>query len=356
VISDEPVQAGTESGKFEARRTLKIIPPVSLHCDDEVALFAPGSAHDVSVEVVAARADVTGELSLDAPASWKIMPAKKSFHFVLAGERQKFSFKVTAPPQAGTAQITARAKIGDKIFDSQHIEIRYAHIPEQLLQPPARMRAVSLDLAVRGKKIGYIFGAGDTVADAIKQMGCDVTLLDGADLTTNRLKNFDAVVIGVRAFNVRKDLAEKMPALFYFVASGGNLIEQYNRPGNDLKADLFAPYSLHLSNDRVTDETAAMTFLAPDHPVLNMPNKITRADFDGWVQERGIYFPNEWDGHFTPILACSDPGEAPLKGSLLVAPYGKGNFIYTGLVFFRERPAGVPGAFRLFANLISLGK
>ncbi len=351
-----PVEAGTESGKFEARRTLKIIPPVSLHCDDEVALFAPASAHDVSVEVVAARADVTGELSLDAPAGWEITPAKKSFHFASAGERQKFSFNVTAPPQADIAQITARAKIGDKTFDNQHIEIRYAHIPEQLLQPPARIKAISLDLAVRAKKVGYISGAGDTVAEAIKQMGCDVTLLDGADLTTNRLKDFDAVVIGVRAFNVRNDLTAKMPALFDFVASGGNLIEQYNRPGNDLKTDQLAPYSLHLSGDRVTDETAPMTFLAPDHPVLNIPNKITSADFDGWIQERGIYFPNEWDEHFTPILACSDPGEAPLQGGLLVAQYGKGNFVYTGLVFFRELPAGVPGAFRLFANLISLGK
>jgi LmbE family N-acetylglucosaminyl deacetylase len=356
VVADEPVQAGTEAGKFEARRTLKIIPPVSLHCEDEVALFAPGSTHDVTVEVTAARADVAGELSLDAPAGWNISPAKQSFHFSGVGERGKFSFAVTAPPQAAIAQTTARAKVGDKVFDNQHIEIRYAHIPEQLLQPPARIKAVSLDLAIRGKKIGYFPGAGDTVADAIKQMGCDVTLLDGSDLTTNRLKDFDTVVIGVRAFNVRKDLAEKMPALFDFVAAGGNLIEQYNRPGNDLKTDQLAPYNLRLSGDRVTDETAAVTFLAPDHPVLNTPNKITSADFDGWIQERGIYFPNQWDEHFTPILACSDPGEAPLKGILLVAPYGKGNFIYTGLVFFRELPAGVPGAYRLFANLISLGK
>jgi hypothetical protein len=187
-------------------------------------------------------------------------------------------------------------------------------------------------------------------------MGYEVTLLDVADLTTNRLKEFDAVVIGVRAFNVRSDLAAKMPVLFAFVASGGNLIEQYNRPGNDAKTENLAPYSLHLSNDRVTDETAPVTFLAPDHPVLNTPNKITSADFDGWIQERGIYFPNQWDEHFTPILACGDPGEPPLKGSLLVAQYGKGHFIYTGLVFFRELPAGVPGAYRLFANLISLGK
>jgi hypothetical protein len=207
-----------------------------------------------------------------------------------------------------------------------------------------------------GAASACIAGAGDTVADAIKQMGCEVTMLGTDDLTTNRLKDFDTVVIGVRAFNVRKDLASRMPALFDYVASGGSLIEQYNRPGNDLKADQLAPYSLRLSGDRVTDENAAMTFLAPEHPVLSTPNKITQADFDGWVQERGIYFPNQWDEHFTPVLACNDPGESPLKGGLLVAPYGKGYFVYTGLVFFRELPAGVPGAYRLFANLISLGK
>ena len=355
-VEDAPVQAGTESGKFEARRTLKVIPSVSLHCEDEVALFAPATSHAVSVEVVAARADVRGELSLDAPEGWKISPAKQTFHLATVGERGKFSFTVTAPPQAATAQITARAKIGNATFDNQHIEISYAHIPEQLLQPPARIKAVSLELAVRGKKVGYLPGAGDTVAEAIRQMGCEVTTLSGDDLTTNRLRDFDTVVIGVRAFNVRTDLVARLPALFAFVEAGGNVIEQYNRPGNDSKTDQLAPYRLRLSGDRVTDETAPVTFLAPDHPVLNTPNKITPADFDGWVQERGIYFPNQWDEHFTPILACNDPGESPLKGALLVAPYGRGYFVYTGLVFFRELPAGVPGAYRLFANLISLGK
>ncbi len=356
VIHDEPVQAGTESGKFEARSALKIIAPVSLRCEDEVKLFAPGATRNVSVAVTAARENVEGELSLAAPDGWKVAPEKQPFALASAGQRKTFSFAVTAPPQAATAQITARAKIGDKIYDNQRIEISYPHIPMQLLQPPARIKAVSLGLAIRGKKVGYLPGAGDSVADAIKEMGYEVTLLGGDDLTTNRLKDFDAGVIGVRAFNVRNDLVSHLPALFAFVEAGGNLIEQYNRPSNDFKPDEFAPYRLRLSNERVTDETAAVTFLAPDHPVLNTPNKITSADFDGWIQERGIYFPNQWDEHFTPILACSDPGESPLKGSLLVAPYGEGYVVYTGLVFFRELPAGVPGAYRLFANIVSLGK
>jgi hypothetical protein len=356
VVPNEPVKVGTESGTFEARRTLKVVAPVSLRCENEVALFTPDSSREVNVEVVAVRAGVKGELSLDAPAGWKITPAKQPFNLASAGQREKFSFKVSAPKQAAAAQITARAKIGDATYDNQRIEISYPHIPAQLLQPPARIKAVTLDLAIRGKRVGYVPGAGDSVADALKQMGYEVTTLTGADLTTNRLKDFDAVVIGIRAFNVRNDLVSHLPELFAFVESGGNVIEQYNRPGNDLKTDKVAPYSLRLSGERVTDENAPMKFLAPDHPALNVPNKITSADFDGWVQERGVYFPNQWDEHFTPILACADAGEEPKSGALLIAQYGKGYFVYTGLDFFRELPAGVPGAYRLFANLVSLGK
>jgi hypothetical protein len=203
--------------------------------------------------------------------------------------------------------------------------------------------------------IGYLPGAGDSLAENMREMGYTVKTLDDADLTPEGLSGLDAVVIGVRAFNVRSHLAAEMPALFAYVQNGGTLIVQYNRPDR-LQGSQIAPYSLHLSGSRVTDETAAVDFLAPEHPVLNTPNKITSADFDGWVQERGIYFPDQWDSHFTPILACHDPGEAPLQGSLLVAQYGKGYYVYTGLVFFRQLPAGVPGAYRLFANMLSLGK
>jgi hypothetical protein len=163
------------------------------------------------------------------------------------------------------------------------------------------------------------------------------------------------VVIGVRAYNVRDDLAAHLPALFAYVEGGGTVVAQYNRP-NGLKTNRLAPYDLRLSDARVTDENAPVTFLAPDHPALTTPNRIVASDMEGWVQERGIYFPTQWDAHFTPILASGDPGEAPLKGGLLVAKHGRGHFVYTGLVFFRQLPAGVPGAYRLFANLVSLGK
>jgi len=355
IVPDQPVQLAADRAKGETRH-LDVISPVSLRLSSDVGLFTPGATRPVEVTITSVRPDTIGTVRLDAPAGWQVAPAADSFHLGIAKNQARFTFQVTAPAQPATAHFTAEAETAGKKYENQRVVIDYPHIPLLLLQPPARLKAVCLNLSIRGHSVGYLPGAGDSVADAIKEMGYDVTLLSGNDLTTNRLKDFDAVAIGVRAFNVRTDLVSHLPALFAYVEAGGNVIEQYNRPGRDLKTDQLAPYSLRLSNDRVTDETAPVTFLAPENPVLNTPNKITGADFDGWIQERGIYYPNQWDDHWTPILACSDPGEAPLKGGLLVAQYGKGYFVYTGLVFFRELPDGVPGAYRLFANLISLGK
>ena len=355
IVPDQPVQLTADRAKDETR-DLTVISPVSLKLGSEVSLFAPGATRSVEVNVTAARPGTAGTLRLNAPADWKVTPAIQSFGLANAGDQTNLTFTVTAPAQPATAGITAEAKVGGRIYDNERVVINYPHIPLLFLQPSARLKAVCFNLAIRGQNIGYLPGAGDSVAECLEDMGYKVTLLTGADLTADQLTKFDAVVIGVRAFNVRTDLVSRLPALFAYVEAGGNVIEQYNRPGRDLKTDQLAPYSLHISSDRVTDETAAMTFLAPDHPALNTPNKITSADFDGWIQERGIYYPDQWDDHFTPVLACNDPGEAPLKGGLLVAQYGKGYFVYTGLVFFRELPDGVPGAYRLFANLVSLGK
>jgi hypothetical protein len=233
--------------------------------------------------------------------------------------------------------------------------IRHEHIPVQLLQPPARLKTVSLELAIKGKRIGYLPGAGDRVAESLEEMGYEVTRLTGDDLKPDTLRGLGAVVIGVRAYNVRTDLASHLPALFAYVEQGGTVVAQYNRP-NGLRATPIAPFDLRLSDARVTEENAPVSFLAPDHPALITPNRITEADMEGWVQERGIYFPGTWDSHFTPILASGDTGETPHRGGLLVAKHGKGYFVYTGLVFFRQLPEGVPGAYRLFANLVSLGQ
>jgi LmbE family N-acetylglucosaminyl deacetylase len=355
IIRDEPVQAAADPAQGERPRRLEVIPPVSLGFGSDIGLFAPGASRVVEVEITAFRPGVAGSLRLEAPAGWKVSPTNQPFDLAKTGERKGFKFTVTAPAQAATAKIIASVGIGGVRYANAREEIHYSHIPPLLLQPIASMKAVALDLEVRGHKIGYLPGAGDSVADDLKQMGYAVTTLTDADLTPEKLHDFDAVVIGVRAFNVRTNLAAQLPGLFAYVEAGGTVVAQYNRPDNS-RTFQTAPYDLHLSGERVTDETAAVTFLAPDHPALNTPNKITQADFAGWIQERGIYFPDQWDEHFTPILACSDPGEAPLKGGLLVAKYGRGYFVYTGLVFFRQLPAGVPGAYRLFANLVSLGK
>lgn len=357
ILPDEPVQIVPGASPAQARRRLDIIPPVSLRFLSDVRLYAPGAAKPIEVEVISARANSTGALQLNAPAGWRIEPASQPFKLAAVGDRTKLSFSVTAPPAAGSADIRAVADVNGTKFDSKRIEIKYDHLPVQLLHPAAKIRAVAMDLKTKGKSIGYVPGAGDDVAECLEQMGYSVTELKATDLTTEKLKAFDAVVFGVRAFNanVRTDLASHLPDVYAYIEAGGTVIAQYNRPETGATVRI-GPYPVRISGDRITDETAKPTFLAPEHAALNVPNKITPADFDGWVQERGIYFPNSWDEHFTPILAFSDPGEQPVSGALLVAPYGKGHFVYTGLVWFRELPAGVPGAYRLFANLVSLGK
>lgn len=355
VLPDEPVQILGDATHGETRRRLEVIAPVAMKFASEVRLFAPGATRPVEVDVTTFRPAVTGTLSLAAPEGWTVAPAGQAFQLAAVGGQTRLRFMVTAPAGSATASLAASAEIGGVTFGNQRVEIHYAHLAPLLLQPAARCKAVSLDLSIRGRNVGYVPGAGDNVADALTEMGYVVSPLQSADLTPDRLRGLDAVVIGIRAFNVRKDLAAHLPVLFAYVEAGGNLIVQYNNP-NGLKETALAPYALQLSGERVTDETAPMTLLAPEHPVLHVPNQITTADFAGWVQERGLYFPNKWDEHFVPILACNDPGEAPLKGGLLVASYGKGHFIYTGLAWFRQLPAGVPGAYRFFANLVSLGR
>ena len=359
-LSNSPIQISADPSKGEIHQQLDIVPPVVLQLERDVELFTPNSQHTVEAEIRAVRAEQNGALSLQAPPGWQIAPSAQDFHLAAVGDHQSFSFTITAPAQPATAAITAQATVDGKIYRNSRQEIRYEHIPLQLLQPVARFKAVCLDLAIRGKRVGYLPGAGDRTAESLTAMGYTVTPLTGPDLTPDRLHALDAVVIGVRAFNVRTDLVPGLPALFAYAEAGGTVVEQYNTP-NDLKTTRLAPYELELSRDlphnRVTNEQAPVTFLVPQHPVFNTPNRITPADFDGWVQERGLNFPSQWDKqHFTTLLACSDPGEAPLESGLLVADYGKGHFVYTGLSFFRELPAGVPGAYRLFANLVSLGK
>lgn len=354
-IFDQPVAITTNTAGKEIKRNLDVIPPVSLRIVPDVSVMTPGASRSVEVEITAARSDSNGTVRLEGPGDWKIEPPQYSFHLARVADIGKFKFTITAPNRSNVAKLLACAEIKGERYCSQREEISYPHLPPQLLQSPASLKALSIDFVKKGTKIGYLPGAGDSLVENIQQLGYDVKVLDDERLTADDLKDLDAVVIGVRAFNVRESIGKAVPLLFDYVHNGGTVIAQYNRP-DKLKSDKVAPYDLHISAERVTDENSVVTFLAPEHPVLNSPNKITKADFDDWVQERGLYFPNHWDEHFVPILSCNDAGEQPMKGSLLVAQWGKGYYIYTGLSFFRELPAGVPGAYRLLANLLSIGK
>jgi hypothetical protein len=356
VIPNEPL-ALEAAGK--PMRRIAVISPVSLKFGSGVALFAPGSKKMVEVAVTAARANVSGTLHIESPADWKISPASQPFKIAKAGDKMKLAFNVTAPALAASGSFLAVAEIGGQKFSNGRYEIRYDHIPVQLLQSAARLKVAAFDFAIRGKAVGYLPGAGDDTAESLTQLGYAVTPLAGADLTPEKLRGLDAVVIGVRAFNERTDFAANFPALLAWVEQGGTVIAQYNRP-NGLRTQQLGPYPLSIQGQapplRVTDENAPVTFLLPDHPALNVPNKITAADFAGWVQERGAYFASQWDDRYAAPLAMSDPGETQPNSSLLIAKHGNGYYVYTSLAFFRQLPAGVPGAYRLFANLVSLGK
>lgn len=338
----------------------RAVAPVSLRFHSDVIVVAPGASKKVTVEVAAARAHTRGTLRLDGEDGWTITPASHSFHLPGSGDRANFTFTLTAPLTGGRGRLTASAEVGGKTYSHQKIELRYNHLPVQLLQPPARARLIAADVAMKAKRIGYLPGAGDSTAEALQQLGCEVRMLTGADLTPAKLAGLDAVVIGVRAFNERSDLKAAFPGLLAWVEQGGTVVAQYNRP-NGLLADQLGPYELSIQGpapaNRVTDETAPVTFLAPDHPALNVPNKIGPADFEGWIQERGAYFPSKWDeSKYVALLGMSDPGEKQPNSSVLIARHGKGHYVYTSLAFFRQLPGGVPGAYRLLANLVSLGE
>jgi hypothetical protein len=247
------------------------------------------------------------------------------------------------------------AEAGGKRFERGLVHIVHSHLPPQVLLPPAEGRLVRLDLQRKGQTIGYVQGAGDQIPAGLRQIGYTVVELSEDDLVLDRLRRFDAVILGVRAYNTLERIRLHQPALFDYVKAGGTLIVQYNT-SHELKVDAVAPYPLTISRERVTEENAEVRFLLPGHPVLNQPNRITPADFEGWVQERGLYFANQWDPRFQAVLSSNDGGEPPRDGGLLVAPYGDGYFVYTGYSWFRQIPAGVPGAYRILVNLISLGR
>ncbi|HEU0136672.1 MAG TPA: PIG-L family deacetylase [Flavobacterium sp.] len=340
--------------KGEVYKPFDIFPDVTMSIGDKVRIFPNGSAKKVTVTVKSARDNVTGTLRLALPPTWEVSPHSAPIAIAKKGRTQLISFDVTPPSHAEDVTIKAAAIIDGKTFDKEQISINYEHISPQQVLKTAESRLIKLDIKTGNEKIAYIMGAGDEVNISLIQMGYDVQTLKAEEITAEKLQTFDVVITGIRAYNTISELSAKQSLLMDFVASGKTMIVQYNTAGDFVTKD-FSPYPLRISRDRVTEEDAEVRFLQPQHRLLNHPNKITANDFKNWKQEQGLYYPDQWDPAFTAILSSNDKDEKPKDGALLVAKHGKGHYIYTGLSFFRELPEGVPGAYRLIANLISIG-
>ncbi|MFS4481790.1 PIG-L family deacetylase [Hyunsoonleella sp. 2307UL5-6] len=349
------IQRFSKPDKGELYRPFEVVPEASAKIKEKVIIFNDNQQQDITVIVKAGRDNLEGNVEIKHPNNWNVYPKKQKIAITHKGETQTLIFTVIPPSTKSEGLINPIIHIEGKEYSKELIGIDYEHIPFQTVVLPSESKVVRLDIKKRGENIGYIQGAGDVVPESLEQIGYNVRIITPNDITPETLSAFDAVVVGIRAYNTLEDLQFKQQQLFDFVANGGNMIVQYNTSYR-LKIDNLAPYDLTLSRDRVTDENADVRFLKPEHEVLNFPNKITQNDFKGWTQERGLYFANSWGNEFTPILSMNDKGETAKDGSLLIAKHGNGYYIYTGLSFFREFPAGVSGAYRLFANMLSLGK
>ncbi|MGE0869306.1 MAG: PIG-L family deacetylase [Kofleriaceae bacterium] len=341
------VHAWTDPVHGERVRPFMIVPPATVTPLRE-AVLSPGRPGPVDLRIRAGRDGVTGTVELTLPAGWTARPANQPIALAKAGDEITLRFELSPRGAARAGDATPVVRIDGTSWSLREDEIDYPHIPRQLVLRPATVRLVPIELRAPTRAIGYVRGSGDSIPSDLRHVGFKVEELDDETLRSGNLRRYGTIVLGIRAHNTRPVLARSNARLLEFVRTGGTLLVQYTTLG----PTGLGPYPFELSRDRITDETAAPVFLDPNNPLLKRPHAITAADFDGWVQERGIYFAGTWDPHYKPLLRFSDPGEQPLDGSLLVARHGKGRFIYTGLAFFRQLPAGVPGAFRLFANLV----
>ncbi|MCC6839282.1 MAG: PIG-L family deacetylase [Flavobacteriales bacterium] len=336
----------------------EVLPPMSFHANPGLLIVTDTMARTWIVAEAftnVSHADLTCELMAD----WDLVPQRSAFGAMQAGEIRSLPLLVKPGPDPARNGPYMRLNTGHAgpANLTRHV-VRYDHIPVRSWYTMATFRIEPVDVVVDAKRIGYLMGAGDDVPQALEQLGLQVDLLDPAHATAQSMAELDAIVIGIRAYNTEQGLKRLNPLLMDYVRQGGTVVAQYTTRSNDmvLPDSLIGPYPFKISRGRVTVEEAPALLLAPQHPLLNTPNKITPADFDGWVQERGLYFLDHLDPHYTPLIAWNDPGETPLDGALVTCDFGKGRYIYTGVSFFRQLPAGVPGAYRLFANLISKRK
>ena len=356
----------------ERIRPVYVTPVASVIPKSDV-LIARGGLQSITVELEALTDSLSGELEAILPQGWNfagqtqvtrqpsIQIHSEDVLIQRRNERQSFTFQIIPGDnaQAGPVKFTFTGPKGTA--DRTLHEIDYSHIMSQVYYTPAEVKLVPLDVKTTAKRVGYVKGAGDDVPQAMEQLGVIVEFIEPSSAKLEELKKYDAIVTGIRAYNATKGMKELHPLLLQYVEEGGTLLVQYNTTprffsgASDFQIDpaTLGPKPFSITRNRVTVEEAAPTFLAPKHPLLTTPNTITVADFEGWVQERGLYFAGDFAPHHTPLIAWNDPGEEALDGALIAMDHGKGRFIYTGISFFRQLPAGVAGAYRLFANLIS---
>ncbi len=352
-ITKDVIRRYSQRDKGELYDPFEVLPRATTKIKEKVLLFPDNTSKTVAVAVRAGANGIKGNLSLEAPKGWIVSPEFTKVFVAQKGDEQWYEFTVTPSEYESEGKLGASLTIEGKKYDKELVEIQYSHIPKQSVLLNSEAKVVRLNIQKAGNFIGYIKGAGDAVPESLEQIGYRVKIIQPEEINAESLKQFDAVVLGIRAYNTVPELKYKQPFLLDYVKHGGNMIVQYNTSRN---VDVAPPYPLELSRDRVTNEHAQVRILEKNHSVMNFPNQITAKDFDGWVQERGLYFPNVWSSEYTPILSMNDAGESAKKGSLLVATYGEGYYIYTGLSFFRELPAGVPGAYKLFSNILSIGR
>lgn len=345
----------TDPVKGEIYRPFEVLPPATVNIPEKVFVFIDVAPKSIFITVKANTANVNGTLSLKGTEGWNISIKNPEFKLAAKGDEAIIEAVISAAKGAKDGQLEAAVSINGKSYHKSIRRMEYDHIPYQFILSDAEAGLVNIDLKKTGLNIGYIPGAGDDVPAALKQVGYNVTVLTDELLSNENLSKYNAIVSGVRAYNTNDRLQVHYTRLMDYVKNGGNLIVQYNT--NNRIGPVVAkigPYPFTIARDRVTNEKAEVTFSNTKHSALNFPNVITQKDFEGWIQERGIYFATEIDKQYETVLTMNDPNEKPSEGSLIVGKYGKGNFVYTGLVFFRELPAGVPGAYRLFVNLLSL--
>lgn len=339
----------------ELYRDVAIAPPVCVNFLENTLIFSNQESKTLKVAVLANRNNLNARVTFALPEGWTAEPSFINVEIKNKGEQKFTDVIITPGKNAANGLIKATAAVDGKSYNFSNVEIEYDHIKAIHFFPEAAMPLVNIDLKTKGKRIAYVRGAGDDVPEALIQMGYMLDFLDESSLIQNDLSQYDAIIMGIRAYNTETWLYDAHEKLMKYVSDGGNMIVQYNT-NRGLSFDKMAPYPFELGRTRVTVEEAEIRIAIGDHPIMTTPNKLEREDFNNWVQERGLYFADSWDEKYQTPFESNDPGEDASKGMLITAKYGEGYFTYTGISFFRQLPAGVPGAYRLFANLIALGQ